>query len=1153
MASLFSGIASFLDVNCDEEDELLPPSAPLASIMAEVAVRGFEMLVSTLGAHLVDADHPRERGRAVELLAEVLTRSGPSLALTASGVESTSAFFLDRASKADDVSTGGCLQGLLALLTHHEPCATAPTAALVVELVLTGGGGAFYVPSMAQMHRQRAMSILLRVLLVPRFCDAVRSRGAFFVSEFARAMDGEKDPRCLVTCLRVARAALRQFDDAALRETAGTLFEVTSCYFPIMFTPPPNDPHKITREALVELLRDVFTATERMAPHLMPLLLEKTESTSEAVKVDAIETLAACFVDAAGANLFSPAALSPFLPAICEALFREVIEGTAKVVGAALSAIRAISKRAARSIVGVSAADVAPLADTAEQRALLGGFHDALLHRCWSTLEAETSLSSLTSRAAARVLRALIDVSPLTLARAAPSTWAIAIARYNKSSSVGASGDAGEGAAAAERLAVIEITKSMLGALSAEVDFDRACHPIIPILDEIVRVLSASAALSGSSAEGSSAEGSAMETESSSTPSTPSPSTEEQVCAVRGLRCLLERPPSPLLAPDVATAVLEGLTALAVGSSREPVRAAALSAIVAAGGRTPAFAQMLSDRCWPIVSRSLAGALAGGASEPAAVLEAVVALSIPTLPGIFRQALQTLLGTLVPRSGGATLRFAQGIDTSPLLFAMQRIVAAGAVNPELMDECITRWPAVAEADSKQGLRSQSATGGVGGGTDSLVNTLLGALGQTPDGELSPPALASNAALLGELTRSCTAPRQQELLAAVSGLLLQPVAATAIPAPLVSSIVGVVGSVRFEWTTPNLEPLVTRLLELALISEAGAQMLASVLNRLAKGDALNAMVARVSDALLASVAAESRVGGGGAVRALLWVTKGLLMRSHATGSVLAQRLAALVTGVNYVLAAEVAAGFGLVVRDSARVLTKKSGATVRRLYKQRFFGAVFPALCGSIEESTKSLAALPGGSSESDEVATLLIHATRAPLLAIAAMAYGVPTAVALSRIEDLLLLLLRGLGYAAEHEVGDVAASRMLRASALAALHCLYPAIVSLGTDSSSGGEEEGSVTGTQLFARHATTLVTLLLDSARVDSARSQPHAAARMMALTCLSWLATLPFAQVHPLKHTVIKGLAPVIDDSKRAVRRHAVRCRNDWYVKSIRFGD
>ncbi|CAB4002655.1 MMS19 nucleotide excision repair homolog, partial [Paramuricea clavata] len=74
---------------------------------------------------------------------------------------------------------------------------------------------------------------------------------------------------------------------------AEDLFEVTSCYFPIDFTPPSNDPNAITREQLIIALRKCLAATSIFAPFCLPLLIEKLSSDVVYAKKDALLTLAA--------------------------------------------------------------------------------------------------------------------------------------------------------------------------------------------------------------------------------------------------------------------------------------------------------------------------------------------------------------------------------------------------------------------------------------------------------------------------------------------------------------------------------------------------------------------------------------------------------------------------------------------------------------------------------------------------------------------------------------------------------------------------------------------------------------------------------------------------------------------------------------------
>lgn len=57
-------------------------------------------------------------------------------------------------------------------------------------------------------------------------------------------------PRCLIVALSTLRRVQEGFDEAVLEETSEAVFDATSCYFPVTFTPPPNDPHNISPDAL---------------------------------------------------------------------------------------------------------------------------------------------------------------------------------------------------------------------------------------------------------------------------------------------------------------------------------------------------------------------------------------------------------------------------------------------------------------------------------------------------------------------------------------------------------------------------------------------------------------------------------------------------------------------------------------------------------------------------------------------------------------------------------------------------------------------------------------------------------------------------------------------------------------------------------------
>lgn len=56
--------------------------------------------------------------------------------------------------------------------------------------------------------------------------------------------------RCLIVGLSALRKTQKGFDAAVLAETCEAVFDATACYFPVTFTPPPNDPHNISPDAL---------------------------------------------------------------------------------------------------------------------------------------------------------------------------------------------------------------------------------------------------------------------------------------------------------------------------------------------------------------------------------------------------------------------------------------------------------------------------------------------------------------------------------------------------------------------------------------------------------------------------------------------------------------------------------------------------------------------------------------------------------------------------------------------------------------------------------------------------------------------------------------------------------------------------------------
>ena len=99
--------------------------------------------------------------------------------------------------------------------------------------------------------------------------SSVKRDLASFASFAAACLHGESDPRCLMQLLRMLNALqrnlLRFFQEAytisSVQFPIVNIFDAVAPYYPIQFTPPPNDVHGITRQGLHESLMAVLCFT----------------------------------------------------------------------------------------------------------------------------------------------------------------------------------------------------------------------------------------------------------------------------------------------------------------------------------------------------------------------------------------------------------------------------------------------------------------------------------------------------------------------------------------------------------------------------------------------------------------------------------------------------------------------------------------------------------------------------------------------------------------------------------------------------------------------------------------------------------------------------------------------------------------------------
>uniref|UniRef100_A0A674AQK5 MMS19 nucleotide excision repair protein n=1 Tax=Salmo trutta TaxID=8032 RepID=A0A674AQK5_SALTR len=290
-------------------------------------------LVEALGLHLASSQ-PQTRARGVQLLSNVLQQCHGDL--TEREVEVLLVFYENRL-KDHYVITPHVLKGLKALVSLN----LSKIRVVNIETV-----------QLCNNQHDLYVAYLHVVKLMDHFSHPteLKGLGADFVFGFVQSVDGERDPRNLLLAFQIARKIIHGGYD--LGKFTEELFEVTSCYFPIDFSPPPNDPHGITQEELILALRAVLTGTPRFAEFLLPLIIEKLDSDVQSAKVDSLQTLTAC------ASVYEHKELAEFLPGLWASLRREVFQtASERVESAGLAALGALTACISRSVLNSDSED----------------------------------------------------------------------------------------------------------------------------------------------------------------------------------------------------------------------------------------------------------------------------------------------------------------------------------------------------------------------------------------------------------------------------------------------------------------------------------------------------------------------------------------------------------------------------------------------------------------------------------------------------------------------------------------------------------------------------------------------------------------------------------------------------------------------------
>ncbi|GBG34115.1 MMS19 nucleotide excision repair protein-like [Hondaea fermentalgiana] len=572
-----------------------------------------ELIAGGLRPYLTHEDgYVRMRG--TKLLAQVIQRL-PDLKLDAKMVRALVRFLVDRYASDFD-SSGPCLSTLRALLEMHE--SNFPSDEMLGEMVraiLT----AHHVPSLSQSLRHNVYQILQNLVDKKRFAAALRAQfeGSRVVNAFTEAMEGEKDPRCLLVSLRVVAALLR--DDALLfaspqseLEAVQRAFDVTCVYFPIVFRPPANDPFNIKAEDLWAALHAVFTCHFGMAEHVISMLMDKLNLTAPdaaAAKVDSLKTLQVCLVAYGVANV------SEFLPSLRRVLVRLVVEADeASIADEAVATTRCITA-AVSKLEDIRLASLPGAGEGASAKTNDDGPTPWALFVVPTVEEAVTSVGqvvdSMRGRASGKLLACIAQSSALGLRLVAENALPVLRKWCVRP-------DASE----TQRAASFDLILQIVRGIDRDVAYQEEHRPmqadkiemILALeMDELKRMRSV------------------MDQDEGTGPSEGASAAASRRIAVKTLCELIMRPPSPLLSQDQVATVLDAWADLIIEAGEkdeEDVGETCLKAFVETGSHRSGCAEHICSR---VLS----------ALEQAGRVDALASLC--AIPQVFEAALPRLL------------------------------------------------------------------------------------------------------------------------------------------------------------------------------------------------------------------------------------------------------------------------------------------------------------------------------------------------------------------------------------------------------------------------------------------------------------------------------------------------------------------------------
>ncbi|KAM9462795.1 MMS19 nucleotide excision repair protein homolog [Clarias gariepinus] len=841
-----------------------------ANIATGVKAEQFSILqlVEALGLSLTSSQ-TQTRGRGVQLLSQVLQECYGGLSESELKVLVT---FYENRLKDHYAITPHVLHGLSAL----AKCTVLPPGSAVS--ILKALFQDVHVQSLMLTERSYAYKILIS--LMDSREDELKGLGPDFVFGFVQAVDGERDPRNLLLAFQIARNIIHRGYD--FNQFTEELFEVTSCYFPIDFTPPPNDPHGITQEDLILALRAVLTGTPRFAEFLVPLLIEKIDSDVQNAKVDSLLTLADC------APVYGHTELAEFLPGLWSSIRREVFQtASERVESAGLSALSAITSCLSRTVLKSDSGD-------ALQSFLELVIKDCQHHLCEPDLKLVWPSAKLLQAASGASYRASLIVTSVVL----PAL----LEQYNSRTQC------------AHRRTLLEVLQGFIQPTVRSQPAELEDSVLLPFQKSLSSVVFS--ALSESNAS-------------------------LQVTATKVLATLGQQ--SGLLTETDVELAVDHLTRLVVEEDDAQLSSAVTDCAGSLARLYPAvFASRMVPRLKDVIfTERVSEGDASSRSKAAARERSVTALAfISSQLSLVQESAPVLLQVLATAHKGSS---SFSLDDVISVCQSMRMIAGHAQDAAEIGDFFHDIviPRLLGLSLHAALHSQTSSGSstspltdeaVLSAIVPVISTACAALQPVPAGQMA--AQAVSLFLDGDVSflPENAYPSQIELLKSGSECCSQ--------SQLVCLLMASVCSLSQQVDIPHIDRLLAELEELIFSCThtfsytSAAKCFAGLINKRAAGQALDAVLEKTLKRISATLDCKSSAQRVQAFTLLIWVVKALLLRYHPLSMNLTDKLFCLLSDDQ--LGSQAADSFSLLMSDSPDVLNRSCHANVRIMYRQRFF-------------------------------------------------------------------------------------------------------------------------------------------------------------------------------------------------------------------------